>query len=95
MGIIKTAFFFLVLISISMGGVYIKSSASSRASANRMAQIAPIIIGNNGSVRFPERVPSPETVFQIQTAIQTDDAQSLNALLVKYHFYVLPGRRTK
>ena len=83
MSIIKTAFFFLVLISITMGGIYVKGSSSSRSSDYRMAKIAPIIIGNNGAVRFPQRVPSPETVFRIQSAIQTDDAQTLNNLLVR------------
>jgi hypothetical protein len=93
MSIIKTAFFFLVLVSMVMGSVYVKQSVQHQANANRIAQIAPIIIGNNGTVRFPQRVPSPETVFQIQTAIQTDDAQKLNDLLVRHRFYVLPGRK--
>ncbi|MFK5921546.1 MAG: hypothetical protein QM496_05160 [Verrucomicrobiota bacterium] len=92
MSIIKTAFFLLVLVSIAMGGIYVKNNASLHGGANRIAQIAPIIIGNNGAVRFPNRVPSPETVYQIQTAVQTDDAQALNDLLVKHRFYVLPGR---
>lgn len=93
MSVFKTAFFFLVLISMVMGGAYLKQGVQHKIAANRMAQIAPIIIGNNGTVRFPERVPSPETVFQIQTAIQTDDAQKLNDLLVRHRFYVLPGRK--
>ena len=93
MSIIKTAFFFLVLISLVMGSVYVKKSVQHNVAANRIAQIAPIIIGNNGTVRFPERVPTPETVFQIQAAIQTDDAQKLNDLLVRHRFYVLPGRK--
>lgn len=92
MSIIKTAFFFLILISITMGGIYVKGSASS--SDYRMEKIAPIIIGNKGAIRFPQRLPLPETVFQIQSAIQTDDVQTLNKLLVEHHFYVLPGRRT-
>jgi len=93
MSVFKTAFFFLVLISMVMGGVYVKQGVQHKVASNRMSQIAPIIIGNNGTVRFPERVPSPETVFQIQTAIQTDDAQKLNDLLVKHRFFVLPGRK--
>ncbi len=95
MSIVKTAFFFLVLVSIVMGSIYVKQGAQHNAGANRIAQIAPIIIGNNGTVRFPQRVPSPETVFQIQAAIQADDAQKLNDLLVKHRFYVLPGRNNQ
>lgn len=74
-----------------MGSIYVRQNA--QVGTNQIAQIAPIIIGNNGTVRFPQRVPSPETVFQIQAAIQTDDARKLNDLLVRHRFYVLPGRK--
>ncbi|MCF6313319.1 MAG: hypothetical protein L3J39_12800 [Verrucomicrobiales bacterium] len=92
MSIIKTAFFFLVLLSVATSGLYLKSNVSASANANRIASIAPIVISKNGAVRFPERVPPSETVLQIQIAIQSDDAQALNDLLVKHRFYVLPGR---
>jgi len=95
MSIIKTAFFFLVLVSMVLGSIYVKQGVQHNAAKNRIAQIAPIIIGNNGAVRFPQRVPSPETVFQIQTAIRADDAQKLNDLLVRHRFYVLPGRQNR
>jgi len=91
--IFRTAFILLGLISMAMGGLYVKKNAVQYEAAKKIVQIAPIIIGNNGSVRFPQRVPSPETVFQIQAAIQTDNATTLNALLIKHRFYVLPGRK--
>lgn len=93
MSVVKTAFFFLVLVSMVMGSIYVEQSLQNRIRANHISKIAPIVIGNNGAVRFPQRVPSPETVFQIQAAIQTDDVQKLNDLLVKHRFYVLPGRK--
>lgn len=93
MSIIKTAFFFLILFSIATTGLYVKSNVNANSNANLIVRIAPIIINKSGSVRFPERVPSPETVLQIQTAVQSDDAQTLNNLLVKHRFYVLPGRK--
>lgn len=94
MSVIKTALIFLALISMAMGGVYVKNNVQQDIETRQMANIAPIIIGN-GFVRFPERVPSPETVFQIQSAVQTEDAAALNDLLIKHRFYVLPTRAKK
>jgi len=94
MSVIKTAFIFLVLISMAIGGIYVKNNVQQGIETRGMAQIAPIIIGN-GFVRFPERVPSPETVFQIQSAVQTEDAAALNNLLIKNRFYVLPSSTKK
>lgn len=76
---------------MAIGEIYVKSNISA-SSAGMFTKIAPLIIGKNGSVRFPELVPSPETVYQIQTANQSDDVQGLNTLLVKHRFYVLPGK---
>ncbi len=92
MSVIKTALFLLVLVSMAFGGLYMKKNAAKYTAAQNIAQISPIIIGNSGSVRFPERFPSPEVVFQIQTAARTDDVQALNALLVEHRFYLLPER---
>ena len=95
MSIFKTAFVLLALVSMTMGGIYVKNSAVEKEAAFKISQIAPVIVFQNGLVRFPERIPSPETVFQIQTAVRTDDAQSLNDLLIKHRFYLLPGPKYK
>jgi len=85
----------LAALSLAMGGVYVKRNVAIQIAEREIEQIAPVILGNNGSVRFPERIPSPETVYQIQMAVQTDDAQKLNSLLIEHRFYVLPGQITK
>ena len=89
--IFKTAFLLLTMISMAMGGFYMKKSADKSSAALRIAQIAPIIIGNNGSIRFPQRVPTPEAVFQFQMAVRTENVTALNDLLIKHRFYLLPG----
>ena len=90
MSIIKTALFFLVLVSMTFGGIYVKKSASSFVHAPNSTHIAPIIIADNGAVRFPERFPAPEAVFQIQSAARRGDFKTLNELLIKHNFYLLP-----
>jgi len=88
---------FLVLISMAMGGIYFKNNVQqvieARLAPIKLApmKIAPIIIGSNGVVRYPERVPSPETVFQIRSAVETEDYAALNNLLIKNRFYALPA----
>lgn len=95
MSVIKTALFLLVLVSMAMGGIYMKNSATVFAEVQSFANIAPVIVGNDGSVRFPERFPNPEAVYQIRAAVQQEDVEALNDLLIKHHFYLLPERMHK
>lgn len=95
MSVIKTALFFLVLVSMTMGGIYIKRNAAPLLATSGSSEIAPIIIGNGGSVRFPKRFPNPEVLYEIRTAVKTDDFETLNDLLVKHNFYLLPERMQK
>jgi len=92
MSVIKTAFIFLVLISMAMGGIYVKKSVQPGFEAQIAATPAPapIIIGSNGLVSYLERIPSSETRFQIHSAVETEDYATLNNLLIKNRFYVLP-----
>ena len=80
---------------MTLGGIFINSNATSFTAMQDMSQISPILIGAHGSVRFPERSPNPDTVYQIQKAVQYDDFETLNAILVKHRFYVLPERMRK
>ena len=51
---------------------------------------APMIIGENGMLTFPGRMPSPNTVKDLQLAIEKEDVDTLNALLVENHLFVAP-----
>ena len=52
---------------------------------------APMMINQNGSLTFPGRMPSPNTVYDIRNAIQSEDIEKLNALLVENHLFVAPS----
>ncbi len=52
---------------------------------------AAMTIGANGSLAFPGRVPAPETVYQLRRAIQMEDMEALNALLIENQLFVAPS----
>lgn len=52
---------------------------------------APVLIGNSGSVSFPGRIPSPETVYQLRRAIQMKDKATMNKILVQNRLFVAPN----
>ena len=53
-------------------------------------QAAPVIINSNGTLTFPGRIPSPDTVYDLRRAIEMKDTATLNALLVENHLFVAP-----
>jgi len=52
---------------------------------------APMIIEASGAVSFPGRVPKPQTVYELRRAIQMEDVEALNTILVKNHLFVAPN----
>ena len=53
---------------------------------------APMMINENGSLIFPGRMPAPNTVYDIRNAIESEDIETLNALLVENHLFVAPNQ---
>lgn len=51
---------------------------------------AAMLIHANGSISFPNRSPLPETVYELRRAVQTEDIEKLNALLVAHNLFVAP-----
>jgi len=74
------------MVSMGMIGKIGKISPIARVS------IAPMMIHSNGSVSFPDRMPSPDTVYQIRRAIKMEDVEQLNAILVENNLFVAPSK---
>ena len=55
-------------------------------------ELAPMLIHSNGTVTFPDRLPSPETVYEIRRLIKVEDVEQLNAILVKNNLFVAPTK---
>lgn len=56
-------------------------------------EVAPIMIDSDGSLRFPGRAPAPETVHALRLAIQAEDMEKLNMLLVENYLFVAPNNK--
>jgi len=54
--------------------------------------VSPIIIYQNGTVRFLERIPSAIVATEIRTAARNQNIDNLNAQLIKHRFYVIPEK---
>lgn len=54
-------------------------------------QPAPVMIGTNGELTFPGRIPAPETIYSLRSAIQTEDVEKMNAILFENHLFVAPN----
>jgi hypothetical protein len=52
--------------------------------------ISPIIIFENGTVRFIERIPPATVASKIRAAAKSQDIEALNAQLIKHNFYAIP-----
>lgn len=52
---------------------------------------APVMIASDGALTFPGRIPSPDTVYNLRRAIQEEDVETLNALLVENHLFMAPS----
>jgi len=52
--------------------------------------VSPIILYQDGTVRFLGNIPPAAVVAEIQTAAKNHDAERLNAQLIKHRLYVIP-----
>ena len=84
-------FFMLVAVTtmISMG--LIGKMGKVGPAASQSITPAPMMINANGAISFPERIPSPDTVYKIRRALQTEDVETLNALLAENRLFVAPN----
>jgi len=52
---------------------------------------APVMLGTNGSIKFPGRMPAPDTVYELRRAIQMEDIEKLNEILFENHLFMAPS----
>lgn len=52
---------------------------------------APVMIEANGALTFPGRIPAPEAIYELRRAIQTEDVETLNAILTENHLFMAPN----
>jgi len=52
---------------------------------------APVMIEVDGALSFPGRIPAPEAIYELRQAIQTEDAERLNAILAENHLFMAPN----
>lgn len=82
--------FFFGLVAVStIASMGIVGKIGSKAPAP--IKPAPVLIDSSGSVSFPGRVPSPDTVYELRRAIQMEDVETMNEILVQNHLFVAPG----
>lgn len=83
-------FFALVAVTtlVSMGVV---GKIGSQGQGSASVKPAAMTISADGALAFPGRVPAPETVYKLRRAIQLEDVETLNALLVKNRLFVAPS----
>ncbi|MFK5924201.1 MAG: hypothetical protein QM496_18645 [Verrucomicrobiota bacterium] len=81
-------FFILIAITtmISMGVVGKMGSYSPAR-----VKPAPMTVSLSGAIAFPGRIPGPDTVFKLRRAVQMEDVETLNALLVENHLFLAPS----
>ncbi len=82
-------FLFISTAVITMISMHVVGDYGSKKTAGGMA--TPLMIGSNGEVSFPGKSPRPATIFKIRRAIQTEDTETLSALLVEHHLYIAPS----
>lgn len=58
--------------------------------ASQGQYLSPVILNQDGTVRFLDRIPSPEVAMNIREAAASNDFEKLNSQLAEYGFYVLP-----
>lgn len=86
-------FFALVALTtiVSMGMIGKIGKVGSITSNDTVVQPAPMIVDVNGAISFPDRIPAPETVYQIRRALRMEDVEKLNAILVQNKLFMAPS----
>lgn len=84
-------FFFALVAIVTMMSMNIigKLGTTNPISATTIKP-APVIIEANGALSFPGRIPAPDTIYELRRAIQSEDVETMNALLFKNHLFMAP-----
>ena len=84
-------FFLLVAVTTMVSMSLIGNIGKVKSVGMADTKQAPVMIHENGSVTFPGRIPAPETVYELRRAIEMEDVEMLNAILVKNRLFVAPN----
>ena len=90
--IVKTVLTLSAGIGIATSAVVVKKHAKlpGLAQVHHSQALSPIIVEQNGNVRFLERIPPATIASEIRLAAKRQDFDQLNTQLIKYNFYVIP-----
>ena len=90
--IIKTVLTLSAGIGIATSAVVVKKHAKlpGLAQVHHSQSLSPIIIGQDGDVRFLGRIPPAMIASDIRLAAKSQDFDQLNTQLIKHNFYVIP-----
>ena len=84
-------FFALVAITTMISMSFIGKIGKIDSYATEKFQPAPAMIGSDGSITFPGRMPKPEAVYEMRRALKMEDVEKLNALLFENQLFVAPS----
>ncbi|NOX98671.1 MAG: hypothetical protein GXP30_02900 [Verrucomicrobia bacterium] len=85
-------FFFALVAVVTMMSMNIVGKLGTTTPVSAAAvKPAPVIIESNGSLSFPGRIPAPDTIYELRRAIQSEDVETMNALLFENHLFMAPN----
>lgn len=84
-------FFALVAIATMMSMNIIGKIGTISPVATDPLKPAPVMIEADGALSFPGRIPAPDTVYELRRAIQSEDVETLNAILFENHLFMAPN----
>lgn len=90
--IIKTFLTLTAGASLTTGAVIIKKHPEfiGLPKLHQSQPISPLVINENGTVRFLGRIPPATIAAEIRSAAHSQNTKLLNSQLIKYHFYAIP-----
>jgi len=84
-------FFALVAVTTMVSMGFIGKMGKVGMIPTEQVQPAPVMIGTDGALTFPGRIPGPDTVYSLRRAIKMEDVEKLNAILFENHLFVAPS----
>ncbi len=84
-------FFALVAITTMISMSFVGKIGKIDSYTTQTLKPAPVLIGTDGSLTFPGRMPSPDTVYNLRRALKMEDVEKLNALLFENQLFVAPN----
>ncbi len=90
--IVKTFLALTGCASLITGGIIVKKhpEALGLPQPTHHTSISPVIIFQDGTIRFLGRIPPASIATKIRAAAKNQDTELLNSQLVKYRFYPIP-----